>query len=58
MARSEGFEPATLRHPEANWHQEAEERANALRTEHERVAAHYTAMARQREEREERESLL
>jgi hypothetical protein len=43
-------------HPEANWHQEAERRASALRAEQERVAAHYTAMARQREEREAAEA--
>jgi predicted transcriptional regulator len=37
-------------HLGANWASEREERAQAMREEHERVIAHYDAMARQREE--------
>ena len=43
-------------HPGANWANEREERAQAMREEHERVIAHYDAMARQREEREAAEA--
>jgi hypothetical protein len=39
-------------HPGANWASEREERAQAVREEHERVIAHYDAATRAREERE------
>jgi hypothetical protein len=39
-------------HLGANWASEREERAQAMREDHERAIAHYAAMARQREERE------
>jgi hypothetical protein len=39
-------------HPGANWWQEREQQARAVREEHERAIAHYAAMARQREERD------
>jgi hypothetical protein len=39
-------------HPGSNWWQEREERARAVREEHDRAIAHYAEMARQREERE------
>jgi hypothetical protein len=44
------------RHPGADWASEREERARAVREEHEGVIAHYDAMARQREEREAAEA--
>jgi hypothetical protein len=44
------------RHPGADWAVEREERARAVREEHEGVIAHYDAMARQREERESAEA--
>ena len=40
------------RHPGANWASEREERAQAVREEHEQVIAHYDAAARAREKRE------
>jgi hypothetical protein len=42
--------------PGANWWQEREERARAVREEHERAIEHYASMARQREEREAAEA--
>ena len=39
-------------HPSANWWEESKESAQAMREDHERVIAHYDAMARQREKSE------
>jgi hypothetical protein len=44
------------RHPGANWASEREERAQAVREEHERVIAHYDAATRAQEEREAAEA--